>query len=482
MEVKDLSPQALWKNFSDLNAVPRASKKEERVIAFAVNFGKKLGLATQVDAVGNVIIKKPATVGMENRQTIVIQSHLDMVHQKNADTVFDFNTEGIKMLVEDDWVRADGTTLGADNGIGVATILALLESTNIAHPPIEALLTIDEETGMTGALGLVGGLLEGTILLNLDTEDDDELTIGCAGGVDVTATGNYSEEDCPKDLKGIKVSLTGLKGGHSGMEIHLGLANANKLMNRFLYEAAQQFDIHLSSVDGGSLRNAIPRESFALIALERSADFCSFVEQWNQLFRKEYQTTDPDLNLLVESCPCPQKVCSKSFQQQFFAAVYACPNGIYRMSPAVEDLVQTSNNLARVLLQEGSYKVLCLTRGSVDSEKIDEANAIRCTFELIGASVKLGGEYPGWSPNPNAAIIQLMRDTYERLFNEKPHVYACHAGLECGILGTHYPDMEMISFGPNIRGAHSPDEKVQISSVQKFWKYLLVALENIPLR
>jgi dipeptidase D len=298
----------------------------------------------------------------------------------------------------------------------------------------------------------------------------------------VTATGNYSEEDCPKDLKGIKVSLTGLKGGHSGMEIHLGLANANKLMNRFLYEAAQQFDIRLSSVDGGSLRNAIPRESFALIALERSADFCSFVEQWNQLFRKEYQTTDPDLNLLVESCPCPQKVCSKSFQQQFFAAVYACPNGIYRMSPAVEDLVQTSNNLARVLLQEGSYKVLCLTRGSVDSEKIDEANAIRCTFELIGASVKLGGEYPGWSPNPNAAIIQLMRDTYERLFNEKPHVYACHAGLECGILGTHYPDMEMISFGPNIRGAHSPDEKVQISSVQKFWKYLLVALENIPLR
>ena len=482
MEVKDLAPKALWKNFAALNAVPRASKKEARVIAFAKNFGENLGLETTVDTVGNVIIKKPATAGMENRQTIVIHSHLDMVHQKNADTVFDFDTEGIKMLVEDDWVRADGTTLGADNGIGVATILALLESKDIPHPAIEALLTIDEETGMTGALGLVGGLLEGTILLNLDTEDDDELTIGCAGGVDVTASGQYQEEKCPTDYTGIRVSLRGLKGGHSGMEIHLGLANANKLMNRFLYEAAQKFDLRLANVDGGSLRNAIPRESFATVAIRKNSDFCAFAEHWNQLFQKEYKSTDPHLNLLVESVSCPLHVTSESFQKQFFAAVYACPNGIYRMSPDVDDLVQTSNNLARVSLQNGLYKVLCLTRGSVDSEKTDEANAIRSTFELIGATVELGGNYPGWAPNPAASIIQLMRTTYEQLFEEKPHVYACHAGLECGILGTHYPDMEMISFGPNIRGAHSPDEKVQISSVQKFWKYLLLTLEKIPLR
>ena len=480
MEVKDLAPQALWKNFANLNAVPRASKKEERVIEFAKSFGEKLGFPTQVDAVGNVIIKKPATKGMEDRTTIVMQSHLDMVHQKNADTDFDFDTEGIKMLIEEDWVRADGTTLGADNGIGVATIMALLESTDIPHPAIEALFTIDEETGMTGALGLVGGLLDGKILLNLDTEDDDELTIGCAGGVDVTATGSYQEETCPEGYRGLKLSLTGLKGGHSGMEIHLGLANANKLMNRILYDATKKFDLRLSSVDGGSLRNAIPRESFATIALGQTKSFSHFIKEWQVILRKEYGSTDPDMLLSVEECAVPEKVCSAGFQKQFIAAVYACPNGIYRMSPEVPELVQTSNNLARVLLKEGAYKVLCLTRGSVDSEKYDEANAIVNCFEMIGATVNLSGEYPGWAPNPNAEIIKTMSALYVKLFGEKPHVYACHAGLECGILGTNYPGMEMISFGPNIRGAHSPDERVQISSVQKFWGYLLETLKEIP--
>ena len=480
MTIQDLQPKALWKNFADLNAVPRPSKKEERVIAFAKNFGEQLGLPTQVDAIGNVIIKKPATKGMEDRTIVVLQSHLDMVHQKNAATNFDFDTEGIKMLIDGDWVKADGTTLGADNGIGVAAIMALLESTDIPHPPLEALFTIDEETGMTGAMGLVGGLLDAKIMLNLDTEDDDELTIGCAGGVDVTAKGTYVEEATGEGQKGYKLGLQGLSGGHSGMDIHKGLGNANKLMNRLLFQLNKTTDLGIASVDGGSLRNAIPRESFARIVVPISVDLSSFVKEWQAILKQEYGTTDPDLELTLEECATPATVCNQAFQKQFLAAVYACPSGIYRMSPDISDLVQTSNNLARVLLEKGEYKVLCLTRGSVDTEKQDEADAISSVFELIGAETILSGSYPGWAPNPTADIIKIMGDLYKEMYQETAHVYACHAGLECGLLGTHYPEMEMISFGPNIRGAHSPDEKVQISSVQKFWDFLLETLKRIP--
>lgn len=480
MTIQDLQPKALWKNFADLNAVPRPSKKEARVIAFAKNFGEQLGLPTQVDAIGNVIIKKPATKGMEDRTIVVLQSHLDMVHQKNSSTNFDFDTEGIKMLIDGDWIKADGTTLGADNGIGVAAIMALLESTDIPHPPLEALFTIDEETGMTGAMGLVGGLLDAKIMLNLDTEDDDELTIGCAGGVDVTAKGNYQEEATPDAYKSYKLGVQGLSGGHSGMDIHKGLGNANKLMNRLLFQLNKTTDLRIASVDGGSLRNAIPRESFATIAAPTADDLSSFINEWQTILKQEYGTTDPDLELTLEECTAPTKVCNKAFQKQFLAAIYACPSGIYRMSPEISDLVQTSNNLARVLLEDGAYKVLCLTRGSVDSEKQDEADAIMSTFELIGAEATLSGSYPGWAPNPTADIIKVMSNLYQEMYQETPHVYACHAGLECGLLGTHYPEMEMISFGPNIRGAHSPDEKVQISSVQKFWNFLLETLKRIP--
>ncbi|CAA6829828.1 MAG: Aminoacyl-histidine dipeptidase (Peptidase D) (EC [uncultured Aureispira sp.] len=480
MTIQDLQPKGLWKNFADLNAVPRPSKKEERVIAFAKNFGEQLGLPTQVDAIGNVIIKKPATKGMEDRTIVVLQSHLDMVHQKNSATNFDFDTEGIKMLIDGDWVKADGTTLGADNGIGVAAIMALLESTDIPHPPLEALFTIDEETGMTGAMGLVGGLLEAKIMLNLDTEDDDELTIGCAGGVDVTAKGTYEETATTNEQKGYKLGVQGLSGGHSGMDIHKGLGNANKLMNRLLFQLNKATDLGIASVDGGSLRNAIPRESFATIAVPTTADLSSFVKEWQAILKQEYGTTDPDLEVTLEACVTPAKVCHPAFQKQFLAAVYACPSGIYRMSPDIPDLVQTSNNLARILLEDGAYKVLCLTRGSVDTEKQDEADAIVSTFELIGAEVMLSGSYPGWTPNPTADIIKVMSDLYQEMYQAAPNVYACHAGLECGLLGTHYPEMEMISFGPNIRGAHSPDEKVQISSVQKFWDFLLETLKRIP--
>lgn len=481
-DIQALEPQSLWKNFADLNAVPRASKKEERVIQFAKNFGEQLGLPTVVDEIGNVIIKKPGTAGMENRTTVVMQSHLDMVHQKNADTDFDFDTEGIKMLIDGDWVKADGTTLGADNGIGVATIMAILESTDIPHPPIEALFTIDEETGMTGALGLKGGYLDGKIMLNLDTEDDHELTIGCAGGIDVTAEGTYQTEQLDQPHGAWKVSLTGLAGGHSGMEIHLGKGNANKLMNRFLLEATKTLDIRIHSIDGGGLRNAIPRESFAIITIsaENENELQNLVQKYQVIFQNEYQTTDPDLQLLIEKSKEVNTVISSSDQMNLLRSIYACPNGIYRMSPDIDDLVQTSNNVARVLIENGNYKVLCLTRSSVDSEKMDEANAISSTFELIGATVSYSGTYPGWTPKPGAEIVKIMSSLYEEMFDGKADVNACHAGLECGILGTNYPEMEMISFGPNIRGAHSPDEKVQISSVQKFWKYLLETLKRIP--
>ena len=481
-EVRNLEPKALWNNFADLNAVPRPSKKEERVVAFVKEFGQRLGLETIQDEIGNVIIKKPATPGMEDRKTVLIQSHVDMVHQKNADTDFDFNTQGIDMYVDGDWVKARGTTLGADNGIGVASIMTLLASTDIAHPAIEALFTIDEETGMTGALGLKGGLLQADIMLNLDTEDDTELTIGCAGGVDINASGKYQPENAPADAKGYKLSIKGLTGGHSGMDIHLGRGNANKLMNRLLHHASEQLGIRIGSIDGGSLRNAIPRESVAVVAIPagQATAFEKFIQEQTQVLKNEYATTDPNLAVQLEPVEAPAQVLPADFQGKLLRALYTCPNGIYRMSPDIEHLVQTSNNVARVLVQNGSFTVQCLTRSSVDSEKMDLAEAIKSALELAGASVSFSGMYPGWMPKPGAGIVQLMSDLYREKYNGEAHVNACHAGLECGIIGANYPEMEMISFGPNIRGAHSPDEKVQISSVQKYWDFLLDTLKRIP--
>jgi dipeptidase D len=480
--VSGLSPTELWKNFTDLNAIPRASKKEEQVIQFIIDFGKKFKLETYKDDVGNLIIKKPATAGMENKMTICLQSHLDMVHQKNADTVFDFATEGINMFIEDDWVKAKGTTLGADNGIGVGSIMTLLASDSIPHPALEALFTIDEETGMTGALGLKGGLLDAEILLNLDTEDDDELTIGCAGGIDVSANGNYETTKTGTGVTGYRLTVKGLTGGHSGMDIYKGRGNANKLMNRILLNAAEKFDVRINTIDGGGLRNAIPRESFTNVTVpaEKADAFTSLIKVEEQVLQNEYQSTDPNLNISIEKIDLPQTVLDAAFQFKFLRTVAACPNGIYRMSPAINGLVQTSNNLARVLVKEGAFTILCLTRSSVDSEKMDLAKTICFNFELAGAKAGFGGSYPGWAPKPEAPIVKLMSDLYEERYHEKAKVNAVHAGLECGILGTNYPNMQMISFGPNIRGAHSPDEKVQISSVQKYWPFLLETLKRIP--
>lgn len=479
--IRKLEPGAMWNNFADLNAVPRPSKKEERVIKFAKEFGEKLNLPTYVDEVGNVIIKKPASKGMEDRVTVVLQSHLDMVHQKNAATDFDFNTQGIEMLVDGDWVKAKGTTLGADNGIGVASIMALLQSTDIPHPAIEALFTIDEETGMTGALALKGGLLDGEIMLNLDTEDDHELTIGCAGGIDVTANGTYAPES-PKNKTAFQLTVKGLTGGHSGMDIHKGRGNANKLMNRILFSLNGDLQIEIASIDGGSLRNAIPRESVAIITVPEAnkETLKKQVKTFEAILKEEYNTTDPNLVVTLENADTPSQVLNKEFQDKLLRSIYACPYGIYRMSPDIDGLVQTSNNVARVIVKEGAFQVQCLTRSSVDSEKTDLQFSITSAFELCGAVITTAGSYPGWTPKPSSPIVKLMSELYKERYKEEAKVSACHAGLECGILGTNYPEMQMISFGPNITGAHSPDEKVQISSVQKFWGFLLETLARIP--
>ncbi|MDE0599263.1 MAG: dipeptidase D [Dokdonia donghaensis] len=481
-EIRNLEPKALWNKFADLNAVPRPSKKEERVIAFMKDFGTKLGLETIEDEVGNVIIRKPATAGHEDKKMIVMQSHLDMVHQKNNDTEFDFDNQGIEMYVDGDWVRAKGTTLGADNGLGVATIMAVLESTTIEHPAIEALFTIDEETGMTGAMGLKGGILKGDILLNLDTEEDDEIGVGCAGGVDITATRTYTEEGLDDGLVGYEVKVAGLNGGHSGMDIIKGLGNANKMMNRLLYNAAENFEIRISSIDGGSLRNAIPRESVAVIAVDENqkAAFEADFTDMAAAIHGEYASLEKELELSIKQIDLDDNVMSLESQAQFLKAIYAAHNGVYRMSPDIADLVETSNNIARVIVKDGSIKIGCLTRSSVDSSKDDLANTLTATFELAGFDVALSGDYPGWAPNMDSAILKVLEAKYKEINNEAPHVAACHAGLECGILGQNYPEMDMISFGPTIKGAHSPDERASISSAQKYWDFVIEILKDIP--
>ncbi|WP_299522125.1 aminoacyl-histidine dipeptidase [Winogradskyella sp.] len=481
-EIRTLEPKALWNKFADLNAIPRPSKKEERVIKFMKDFGERLGLETIEDEVGNVIIRKPATKGMEDRKPIVMQSHLDMVHQKNNDTVFDFDTQGIEMYIDGDWVKARGTTLGADNGLGVATIMAILESDAIAHPDLEALFTIDEETGMTGAMGLKGGLLKGEILLNLDTEEDNEIGVGCAGGIDITARGAYNPEPISiEGMKAYKIEVKGLQGGHSGMQIHEGLGNANKIMNRLLYAVIE--DIKIAEIDGGSLRNAIPRESVSVVVFRADKEelLLNVLNSLSKTIKKELKTMEPDLEMVFTATDLPKTVMPFEAQEHILKALYAAHNGVYRMSPDIPDLVETSNNIARVVIKDGGIKVGCLTRSSVESSKMDLANALKSTFELAGCDVEFSGSYPGWAPNMDSAILKVMVPIYERLNNgEKPHVAACHAGLECGILGQNYPDMDMISFGPNIKGAHSPDERAQISSAQKYWEFVLEILEHIP--
>ncbi len=477
--IRNLEPKALWNNFADLNAIPRPSKKEEKVVAFLMAFAESHNFEAFIDPVGNVILKKPATSGMENRKTVVLQSHIDMVCQKNNDTDFDFDTQGINMLIQGDWVTADGTTLGADNGLGVAAIMSVFASDNIAHPALEALFTIDEETGMTGALGLQAGYLDAEILLNLDTEDDDEIAMGCAGGIDITATKTYEQQEVTATAA-YKITVKGLRGGHSGMDIHKGYGNANKLMNRVLF--ALKDEVLIAQIDGGSLRNAIPRESSAVIVCDDKDKVNAIFKSISNEIVNEYKSVEENIEVTIDKVDSPQYSMSSSEQERFLKTIYATHNGVYRMSPDIEGLVETSNNLARVLVKDGTIKVLCLTRSATEVGKTDMANQLKSTFELGNFAVKLDGAYPGWKPNPDSKILKVLQNIYFDVFKSEPKIIAYHAGLECGILGTNYPEMDMISFGPTIQRAHSPDERASISSTQKFWKYLLEILKNTPLK
>jgi len=482
-EIRNLQPNVIWNNFCKLNAVPRPSKKEEKVIKFMHDFGVSLGLETQIDKVGNVVIYKPATVGMENRKTVILQSHLDMVHEKNNDVDFDFEKSGIQMYVDNDWVKAKGTTLGADNGLGVATIMSILESSDISHPRIEALFTIDEETGMTGALKLDENILKGDILLNLDTEEDDEIGIGCAGGVDITISKTF-DTTINKNISFIKITLNGLSGGHSGMEIHKNLGNSNKLLNKIINDLNDNFLIHISEIDGGGLRNAIPRESSFILGIT-DAEFKNIETQSLNSFaviKDQFLHTDPSIKLSIVKLDKDFKIINKENQTELIKLIENCPNGVYKMSDNIPGLVETSNNLANISLKDGNLNIKCLTRSSDEDSKEELKNIIKSLFINKKYDVNFSGDYPGWQPNMNSEILDKLVKVYKDLNNTEPNVAACHAGLECGIIGSHYPELDMISFGPTIRGAHSPDERASIKSTIKFWKFLKEVLLNIPFK
>jgi dipeptidase D len=483
-DIFNLEPTAVWKNFYSLTQVPRPSKSEEKIQEFMVAFGKSLGLETIHDKTGNVIIRKPATPGMENRKGVILQGHLDMVPQKNSDKVHDFKTDPIEAYIDGEWVTANGTTLGADNGMGVSAAMAILQSTNIPHGPIEALFTCDEETGMTGAFGLKPDVLKGDILLNMDSEDEGELYVGCAGGTDANIRLPYKKEAVPAGHVALKLFLKGLKGGHSGMEIILGRGNANRMMNRWLKKANKNLGLRLSSIDGGSLRNAIPRESVAIVTLpkENVEKAVTCLAKYEATVKSEFQSVEPNISFTSEPIALPGFVMDDDSTKKLLRAVYGCPNGIMRMSNAVPGLVETSTNLARVKSEDDYILIQCLLRSSVDSAKESLGEMVASVFELAGAEVELTGSYPGWKPNMDSPILKTMQAVYQKLYGKVPATMAIHAGLECGLLGGVYPNLDMISFGPTICYPHSPDEKVNIASVDKFWKYLLATLEAIPVK
>ncbi len=480
--IKSLYPHSLWENFYQLTRIPRPSKKEAQATEFARKFGEDLGLETVVDEVGNVIIRKPATRGMEKKMGVVLQAHLDMVPQKNSDKKHDFEKDPIQAFVEGEWVTAEGTTLGADNGIGVSAALAVLHEKDIKHGPLEVLLTIDEETGMTGAFELKPGLLKGDILLNLDSEDEGELYIGCAGGMNTTASLDYTEEQIPQGMKAFKLAVKSLKGGHSGLDINLGRGNANKIMFRFLWHAGAETGMRLGYVEGGSLRNAIPREAFAEVVIpeDKKDDFLKSVVEYEKIFKNELSDTEPGLSFSAEESGMPASIFDEDSQGRLIRMVYGIPNGVIRMSTELPGIVETSTNLAIVKSEKGKVNVHCLLRSSVDSAKFDLANMTEAVMSLAGAAVTHDGVYPGWKPNPRSPIVNTMKSVYQKKYGKEPEIKVIHAGLECGIIGDSYPSMDLISFGPTIRFPHSPDEKVNVPSVGKFWDYLVETLANIP--
>ncbi len=480
-----LKPALVWKHFAQIVQIPRPSGHEEAIRQYIIDFAKAEGLEWKEDKAHNVYVRKPASEGMENRVGVVIQAHLDMVPQKNNDKQFDFLTDPIEAYIDGEWVTADGTTLGADNGIGAAAILAVLEDKTLVHGPVEALFTATEETGMDGAFGLEEGMLQGDILLNLDSETEGELYVGCAGGLDATTTFCYEAEPMPAcDCVAMKVTAKGMKGGHSGIQIGYQRANANKVLFRFLDAVSADCKFRLASVDGGGLRNAIPREAEAVVLVpqEKKEAFVAALAAYEKMIIKEFEDIEDGIRIFAEEVAKPAWLMPESLSEKLIKAIIACPDGVQKMSMSMEGLVQTSTNLARVVSDDKTVKVQCLLRSSVRSEKEFLGARIAAVFSLAGGETELSGAYDGWNPNMKSPILAAMTTSYEQLYGKRPAVTAIHAGLECGIIGSKYPNLDMISFGPTICYPHSPDEKVEIASVEKFYDFLLRTLENIPVK
>lgn len=485
--IQNLQPQEVWKNFHALTQIPRPSGVKKQVSDFVAEFGRHLGLETIQEEIGNVIIRKPATPGYENHPGVILQAHLDMVPQKNSDKVFDFEKDAIETIVDGEWVRANGTTLGADNGIGAAAAMAILEDNTLEHPALEAFFTVDEETGMYGANALQAGVLKGSTLLNLDCEAEGELYIGCAGGVDTTATFHFAPATVPEGDVAVKVSLTGLHGGHSGCDIHLQRANAIKLLFEFIKEAVSEYEARLACVQAGTLRNAIPREAYALLTVpaEGKDELMELVDFYEDLFIKEYDGIEDDIHLTAEEVKISEvkSLLPEDTQDFLIHAITICPHGVYRMCADMPGVVETSNNVAMVETnvegEEGTIKVYCLTRSNIESRKEEFMEVLDSCFRLAGADVEFSGAYNGWKPNTNSRILDKMQEVYKNLFHEEAKVMVIHAGLECGIISTNYPGMDMISFGPTIVHPHSPSEAVNIATVGRFYELVKATLKQL---
>jgi dipeptidase D len=481
-EILNLKPAIIWHYFKEILEIPRPSKKEEKIISYLLQFGKEQNLETIQDEIGNVLIRKSATPGMENKKSVVLQSHIDMVCEKNSHKIHDFDNDPIESLIKGGWVTANDTTLGADDGIGIAAQLAILASSDIVHGPIECLFTIDEETGLTGAFGLKSGFLHSSILLNLDSEDEGQLFIGCAGGQDTQAWLPFDYEAIPENHKAFKIMVSGLKGGHSGDEIDKGHANANKILNRFLWCKKDEFEIKLHNFDGGNLRNAIAREAFAIVLIPdvHVSKISEAVENFKKLSRAEFNITEPLMEITITDVDIPDTVIDNESFDELVNAIYGCPHGVIAMSQSIDNFVETSTNLASVKFLDDEILITTSQRSSVESEKQDITNMVKSVFKLAGARTITSDGYPGWTPNPDSDIVRITVDSYKKLFNSAPEVLAIHAGLECGLIGDKYPEMDMISFGPTIKRAHSPEEKIEIETVVKFWDLTLDVLKNIP--
>ncbi len=480
--IAELNPQIVWKNFYELTKIPRPSKFENEAAQYICDFGKNLGLESFRDEIGNVIIRKPATPGMEDRMGIILQAHVDMVPQKNNDVEHDFKKDPIKPRIVENMVYATGTTLGADNGLGCAVAMAVLESKDLVHGPIEVLITIDEETGMTGARALKSGVLNGDILINLDSETEGELYVGCAGGLDGSAIFKYTTEAVPAGYVGQTLNVKGLVGGHSGMDIILYRANANKVMARALLPLVRDYGVKLMNIEGGNMRNAIPREAVAVLAVpaDKLEEVKAVVAKVEAEVKVEYAATDKDARVFLEESAIEGEAISQEVAVALCRALYACPNGVERMSDAMPGLVETSNNMAIVKSENGTIKVHSLMRSSVDTAKDDLAERMRAVFEMAGAEISFSGGYSGWAPNMASPILKEMKAVYEKLYGKQPAVMAIHAGLECGILGGTYPNWDMVSCGPTIFSPHSPDERVEIDSVGKWWDFVVEVLKEAP--